>query len=229
MRGLSIAAGLAGVCILLSSSHAEYIRIASDGTITNVPSTASLRVLAGTPRKVDKSSYDQIISECAAKHGLEPTLVKAVVEAESNYNPLAVSPKGAMGLMQLMPQTAGMLGVNNPFDPRQNIEAGSKYLSKLINAYDGRLDLALAAYNAGPTAVGGPPKIPQNNETPNYIQKVLRVYVAQGGVVPDVKKDQDEEKNEKKVESAKPRGVVFLCKDEEGRMVITNIPTIKGK
>jgi len=156
------------------------------------------------------------------EYGLEPSLIRAVIEAESNYDPMAVSRKGAMGLMQLMPETARMLRVESPFDPRQNIEGGSRYLSQLVRAFQGRLDLALAAYNAGPTVVGSIRRIPQNRETPSYVKKVLKVYVSEGGVLPEVEKKENEE-------TEKPRDIVFLCKDEQGRTIITNVPVLSGR
>ncbi|TET80987.1 lytic transglycosylase domain-containing protein [candidate division TA06 bacterium] len=230
MRLVTAGVLLAGLLFPLSSLHADYIRISSDGTMTNVPETSDLKVIVVRPVvKPVNSGYDSLIDECAARHNLEPSLIKAVIEAESNYDPLAVSPKGAMGLMQLMPETAEMLGVDSPFDPEQNIEGGSKYLSELLEVFQGRLDLALAAYNAGPTVVGTLKRIPQNRETPRYVKKVLKVYVDEGGVLPETFETKEKGKTEEpKPEPEEPKGIVFLCKDEEGRTVITNIPVLKS-
>jgi soluble lytic murein transglycosylase-like protein len=118
------------------------------------------------------SNYDSIIKDSAAKYGVDANLISAVIETESSGNPKAVSRAGAMGLMQLMPSNVTEAGVSDPFDPMQNIDAGTKQLSGLLNRYNGDLNMALAAYNAGPGAVqryGGVPPYP---ETQNYIRKI---------------------------------------------------------
>lgn len=116
------------------------------------------------------------IAAAAKKHELDPALLSAVVSQESGFQPRAISRAGAMGLMQLMPETARALGVRDPFDPAQNIDGGATYLRGLIDRYHGRLDLALAAYNAGPGAVdhfGGVPPYP---ETQAYVKNILATY-----------------------------------------------------
>jgi len=107
---------------------------------------------------------------------LDWKLVAAVVAAESNFNPAAISPKGAQGLMQLMPETAELYKVNDPFNPKENIDAGVRHLKWLIRRYEGKLDLALAAYNAGEKAVDRYGGIPPYQETRQYIKRVLRLY-----------------------------------------------------
>ena len=120
----------------------------------------------------DAGQYDGLIQTYAAKHGLAPALVKAVIHTESGGNPHAVSRAGAMGLMQLMPENVHEAGVSDPFDPEQNIAAGTEQLSGLMQRYHGDLDLALAGYNAGPGNVHKYGGVPPFAETQSYIRKV---------------------------------------------------------
>ena len=122
---------------------------------------------------VNPAEYDQIISTCAAKYGVSPSLIKAVIHAESGYNPNAVSRKGASGLMQLMPGTARSLKVSNSFDPKDNVEGGVKYLRFLLDTFRGDVSLAVAAYNAGLNKVARYGGIPPYNETRTYVNRVL--------------------------------------------------------
>ena len=119
-----------------------------------------------------------MIDAAAQSHSVEPKLLRAVVEQESANRPCAVSPKGAQGLMQLMPETAGQLGVDDPFDPRQNIEAGARYLKELLDRYKGDLLLALGAYNAGPSNVDQAGKVPDIPETRDYVAAILKKLAA---------------------------------------------------
>lgn len=118
--------------------------------------------------------YSTLISDHAAQHGLSPDLVRAVIQAESAFNPNARSVKGAMGLMQLMPATAVDYGVRDPYDPAENIRAGVAYLKSLLVRYDSNVELALAAYNAGPRAVEKYDGIPPYRETRNYVAKIKK-------------------------------------------------------
>ena len=121
----------------------------------------------------EDSRYEPLIQEHATRRALRPELVRAVIQVESGFNPRALSPKGAMGLMQLMPATARSLGVNNPWDPAQNIRGGTDYLRQLLDEYDGNEELALAAYNAGAGAVAKyGRRIPPYRETRDYVRKV---------------------------------------------------------
>jgi soluble lytic murein transglycosylase-like protein len=122
------------------------------------------------------SAYLDIIQTASRRHGVDPALVHALVKVESDFNPYALSRKGAMGLMQLMPQTAMDMNVQNSFDPGDNVDGGVKYLRYLIDRYEGNLSLALAAYNSGETAVKKWGTIPPFKETQNYVQRVLRLY-----------------------------------------------------
>lgn len=123
-----------------------------------------------------KRGYDKLIDRVARAEGLNSDLLRAVVETESNFDPNAVSRKGAAGLMQLMPETARGLGVADPFHPVENLEAGARYLKRLIDKYEGKLTLALSAYNAGEKAVERYKGIPPFPETRDYVRKVLKAY-----------------------------------------------------
>ncbi|MGB3861691.1 MAG: lytic transglycosylase domain-containing protein [Candidatus Aminicenantaceae bacterium] len=120
-----------------------------------------------------KTEYDNLVRSIAQKYRVEHTLIHSIIRAESNYDRFAVSPKGALGLMQLMPATAIQYGVKNVFDPRENIEGGVKYLKDLIKLYNGNTKLVLAAYNAGQEAVKKYNGIPPYRETKNYIYKIM--------------------------------------------------------
>jgi soluble lytic murein transglycosylase-like protein len=123
-----------------------------------------------------QQEIDAAIDQAAARHNVDPSLVRAVIKVESNFNPNAVSRTGAMGLMQLMPQTARQLNVANPFDPQQNVDAGVRHLKKLMESYGGDVKLSLAAYNAGAGAVARSAGIPHFRETRNYVKRITQLY-----------------------------------------------------
>jgi soluble lytic murein transglycosylase-like protein len=119
--------------------------------------------------------YDRLILSASDAYDVDPALVKAVIAAESNFDPRATSSKGAQGLMQLMPRTARVLGVNDPYSPQDNVLAGARYLREMLDRY-GDMTRALAAYNAGPTAVDRYRGVPPYRETQKYVSRVLHYY-----------------------------------------------------
>lgn len=125
-----------------------------------------------------EDAYEELIKEAADVHKLDPALIRAVMRTESAFNPAAVSPVGAMGLMQLMPALAEEMGVADPFDPRDNIMGGAKYLRQLLDAHEGNIKLTLASYNAGPGNVKRYRGVPPFEETRNYVRKITELLDA---------------------------------------------------
>ncbi len=153
---------------------------AAASAATAVPRRAAATSYAAPRSDRDPQAFRHSVSEAAQLYKLSESIIYAVMKAESNFNPYAVSRAGAQGLMQLIPSTARLVGVNDTFDPRQNIMGGAKYLRMMLDRF-GRLDLALAAYNAGPEAVQRHRGIPPYSETLNYVPRVLKFYREFGG------------------------------------------------
>ncbi|MFW6140176.1 MAG: lytic transglycosylase domain-containing protein [Acidobacteriota bacterium] len=149
----------------------------------------------------EPNKYDAIITKAAVKYGLPSDLIHSIIKAESNYNPRAVSSKGAVGLMQLMPSTAKQYGVANLYDPEDNVLGGTKYLKDLNSLYQRNLDLVLAAYNAGQEAVKKYQGIPPYQETIEYIEKVKSSY-GKKSIIGSTK--------------------IYKFTDQDGKIVITN-------
>jgi len=131
------------------------------------------RVSVGKSTKFDITDFDPIIKKAADKYNIPERLIKSIIKQESNFNPYAVSRKGAKGLMQIMPETAKLLGIKDVFNPEENIEGGVKYLRMMLDRFGGDLVKALAAYNAGPEAVEKYNGMPDYTETKNYIRNIL--------------------------------------------------------
>ena len=151
----------------------------SQGAVAGSPSSPfkrPSRLLTGESPEPGDGRLDRIVSEAAQRHQLDPALVKAGISTESGWNPYAVSRKGAMGLMQLIPATAERFGVGNPYDPAENVEGGTAYLKSLLDRYNGDLTKSLAAYNAGERAVDQSGGVPWYPETRRYVKKVTNAY-----------------------------------------------------
>ncbi|OGP50412.1 MAG: hypothetical protein A2Y79_05805 [Deltaproteobacteria bacterium RBG_13_43_22] len=135
---------------------------------------AARLILTPEELEVSVTTYDHWIRAASLKYSLDPALVKAVIHAESRFDPRAVSPKGAVGLMQIDPDTARELGIKDPFNPKHNIDGGARYLKEMLDAFEGDQRLALAAYNAGPTRVYQHNGVPPFKNTKKYIKQVFR-------------------------------------------------------
>jgi hypothetical protein len=179
---------------------------------TNAPTDPRYRRIAGMSGtavgwlripEATRIRYADEIQAAASRHGVNQALVRSVIRVESAFNPWAVSPKGAQGLMQLMPQTASSLGVRDAFNPRQNIDGGVRHLRYLIDQFPGNLSLALAAYNAGENAVHAYRGIPPYAETEAYVRKVLDLAGDSRGSTPSA---------------------IYRTEDAEGTVTYSNVP-----
>jgi soluble lytic murein transglycosylase len=161
-----------------------YRYIDENGVIhfTNTPTSSihNYRIIVKEKPKVTRwyssEKYDDLISDASERYGVAFPLLKAIIKAESDFDPYAVSKKGATGLMQIMPENFELLGLEDPFDPWQNINAGARYFKQMYDRFKGKLALSLAAYNAGPTAVDRYKTIPPYEETEEYVRRVLKYY-----------------------------------------------------
>lgn len=187
------------------------IKVLEDGSRVMYNERPVRRTWSPQPREssVARSDIDGYIEAHARQQQLDPDLVRAVVQIESAYRPYAESHKGAMGLMQLMPETARVLAVRDPWDPNENLRGGTIYLRHLLDRFGGQLELALAGYNAGPENVEKYGGIPPFEETRSYVEKVLRVYRAEPDLM--IKSSESYGRGRK----------TFLTRDKDGNYVMT--------
>jgi len=193
--GAGSAAGGSGLMYWSTTEH-RYKPVPTSGAVMRAARSAASEVNSYLGDKSRQSSpvshqalnvgftqqdIDAAIDEAATRHNVDPNLVRSVVKVESNFNPNAVSRKGAMGLMQLMPATARSLNVSNPFDPQQNVDAGVRHLKQLLESYGGDVRLSLAAYNAGAGAVARSAGVPRYAETRNYVRRITELYAGGNG------------------------------------------------
>ena len=149
---------------------------------TNTPTSSIqkyrlfLKERSRVTRWYSSEKYDDLISDASERSGVSFPLLKAIIKAESDFDPHAVSKKGATGLMQIMPENFKPLGISDPFDPWENINAGARYFKQMYDRFKGKLTLSLAAYNAGPTAVDRYQTIPPYEETQEYVRRVMKYY-----------------------------------------------------
>lgn len=213
-------------CVSVHNSYGQalYSYLDANGiqVFTNIPPVGSVRDLkiagsipsaAPSENSSSKSSqYDSIIQKYAFDYQLDPSLIRSIIATESDFNPKAVSPKGARGLMQLMPATAARLGVTNSFDPEQNIQGGVKHFRSLMDNFGHNVDLSLAAYNAGENLVQRLGRVPEIKETRNYVQSITRRY-------------RKKELSAQTKENAGP-SPTFRFTDDAGVLHLTNIPPL---
>lgn len=196
------------VLLLTAVSHADIYRfVDKDGVIhlANVPKSGAYKRVMKEPAPPAMLHYDRIIQSKSAKYNLDPSLIRALITAESNWDSKAISQKGAIGLMQIMPETASDMQISNPFDPEQNIEAGSRYIRLLLDRFDGDLELAIAAYNAGPSTVERAGGIPRITETRQFLDNVLSLHDGRSSIKPSR---------------------IYRIKNKDGSILFTNIPPL---
>ena len=177
--------------------------------VDNANPSATVKIQTTPGDKRASQEIDNLIDHISGQHGVDPELVKAVARVESNYNPRAVSYKGALGLMQLLPGTAKRFGVFNVWDPQQNIEGGVKFLKFLSGMFPNNLPYVLAAYNAGENAVVRHRGIPPYRETQAYVRRITGLY-KKGSVL---------------TAGSEPDGGIVCYRDEVGRVVYSNLET----
>ena len=153
-----------------------FVDVSAQDVVGIEPEDVFTRVPASPPEPAPDPSFQNLIRDAASRYGVDAELITSVIAVESNFDPKAVSRKNARGLMQLLPETAARLGVKDAFDPKENIDAGTRYLRDLLQKYNNNLTLALAAYNAGPERIQQYGRVPPFSETVSYVGRVKRTY-----------------------------------------------------
>lgn len=226
---LSATALLAVVLLPAGAGAKVKVTTRADGTKVIYDESESQygRRTAGSLSAVPQSYISDLIDYYSRDRGLSPKLVQAVIQVESGYNAKALSNRGAMGLMQLMPDTAKQLRVSDPYDPGQNIRGGTLYLRRQLDRFSGDVTLALAAYNAGPTAVSQHGGVPPYNETRNYVRKVLGLYRGVPVALKEHARDQARKRAEaeRQADAQQPGGgKVYMSRGKNNRIVFTSAP-----
>ena len=199
------------VMVPVGAAAGVKIKVLEDGSRVMYNDRPAKRTWKPQPRPaaVPRSEIDGFIETHARRQQLDPELVRAVIQVESAFQPWAESHKGAMGLMQLMPETARVLSVEDPWDPNENLRGGTIYLRHLLDRFGGQLELALAGYNAGPENVDRYGGIPPFDETIAYVEKVLRVYRNEPGL------------SIQPADSYRRGRKAVLTRDKDGKYVLT--------
>ena len=169
-----------GRMLFINAEPPAILKVSRKPRAIFLPAEVSLMGTKRPAMDLNRDGAEKLVREAADRHRVDPALIRAVIEIESNWNAGAVSRKGAVGLMQLIPTTAQRFGVNDLFSPQQNVDAGVRYLKTLLERYNGNLELALAAYNAGEGAVDRAHGIPRFRETRDYVQRVQSAYFRPG-------------------------------------------------
>ena len=219
------------IVLACSSASAEFVMEERDGVlyVKNVePSPAVAVPAAAAPVAAESGGpYGELIRQAAARHALAPELVESVIRVESNFEPRAVSPKGARGLMQLMPATARLLGVGNVYDVRQNIEGGVRHLRTLMDRYRGNVPLALAAYNAGAEAVARYGGIPPYAETQAYVARIVGLLRRAGWLTAAEVAEAQAAQAAQAERAAVEARMLHRYETADGRVVYSNLPAEK--
>jgi soluble lytic murein transglycosylase-like protein len=218
--------GISAFCAeLRSQSLYSYVDENGNRVFTNIPPVnpgSDLKITGApthepqlAPKSPKATQYDALIEKYAGDYRLDPHLIRSIIATESGFNPKAVSPKGARGLMQLMPSTAAQLGVKNSFDPEQNIQGGIKHFRSLLDNFNNDFTLSLAAYNAGENRVQRLGRVPEIRETREYVQSVTKRWNASKEFIGLAQQEEE-----------KP-SPIFRFPDEDGVLHLTNIPPVR--
>src|SRR5881394_167649 len=190
---------------LMAQRQASSVTPPQSRNYRTVPTSAGLAASRQLVPTLGSTTVESAIDAAAKRHNVDANLVRAIIQVESNFNPRAVSNKGALGLMQLMPKTAKSLKVSNAYDPQQNVDAGVRHLKTLLNNFGGDIALSLAAYNAGETAVRHHRGVPPYSETRDYVKRITALYAKQNSML------------------GRPGHPLHIARDNSGHIVLTDL------